>query len=168
MPLALARIDDRLIHGQVVEGWAPLVQATHLLVASDSAAADPAQQALFSLAVPDDLTVRCCSLQAAARSSRTQEWDGERVLLLLASPQEALAWMEAGAACPSINIGGLHYAQGKTQISAALSLSPEDLAAFGQLKQLGVQLEVRALPFDPPNDLWTIIAQTAPHLLRRP
>lgn len=164
MPLALVRIDDRLIHGQVVEGWAPRVQATHLVVASDQAAADPVQRALLSLAVPAHLRISCCSIQEAARCSRVGEWDADRVLLLFANANDAALWVEAGGTCPSINVGGLHYAPAKTQVSTALFLNHEDLRVFQQLQRKGIRLEVRALPLDPPLDFWELLAQTVPHL----
>ena len=69
MPVVLVRIDDRLVHGQVVEGWLKAIRATHIVVASDPVAADETQKALYLLAVPQGIQLSCLSIREAAEAS---------------------------------------------------------------------------------------------------
>ena len=62
----IVRVDDRLIHGQVVEGWIKPLRITTIVVASDSVYCDLMQKALFELSVPPSVTLKCCSLALTA------------------------------------------------------------------------------------------------------
>jgi PTS system mannose-specific IIB component len=88
MNLVLVRIDDRLIHGQVVGGWLPVIQAERIVVASDRAAADSLQTGLMRLAVPDHVAVDVLPVARAAVALKDDLWTKERVLLLLPGVEE--------------------------------------------------------------------------------
>src|SRR5580704_355580 len=105
MAVDLLRIDDRLVHGQVVEGWLRALGVTHVVVASDAVVADEMQKALYSLAVPFGV-----------------EWDKDHVLVLVSSPDDAYRLLAAGAPVKSVNVGGLHYREGRVQVLKAVSL----------------------------------------------
>jgi len=74
MPLSLVRIDDRLVHGQVVEGWVPHLKAQQVLVVCDSAAADELQVALMRLALPDAVGLEALSTRASVRATPSACW----------------------------------------------------------------------------------------------
>src|SRR6476469_9865589 len=120
MPVVLLRIDGRLVHGQVVEGWLKSIRATSIVVASDHVAADETQMALYRLAVPQGTKLACLTLDetVAAWSS----WKKDRVLVLVSTPQDALALIQKGAKIESINVGGMHYREGRVQILKAVSV----------------------------------------------
>jgi mannose/fructose/sorbose-specific phosphotransferase system IIB component len=153
MPVVLVRIDDRLVHGQVVEGWLKAIRATHIVVVSDQVAADETQKALYLLAVPQGIKLSCLSLQQAAEAWTGPAWKKERVLVLMSSPQDVLALVEKGATMESVNVGGLHYREGRIQILKAVSVDERDVAALKALSRRGVFLEARPLPLDEPIEL---------------
>lgn len=153
MSVVLVRIDDRLVHGQVVEGWLKAIRATHIVVASDSVAADETQKALYLLAVPQGIQLSCLSLNETAEAWDSSSWKKGRVLVLVASPQDVLSLLLKGATIPSVNVGGLHYREGRVQILKAVSVDEQDVAVFKTLLQRGVLLEVRPLPLDDPIEL---------------
>src|SRR5258706_6551142 len=113
MPVVLARIDDRLVHGQVAVGWSRATNADLLVVANDDAAADPLQQSLMQLATPAGLTLRVLSVQGAGAADAKGEFDAARSLLLFSTPSDALLYREAGGRVTSLNVGGMGQGGGK-------------------------------------------------------
>jgi mannose/fructose/N-acetylgalactosamine-specific phosphotransferase system component IIB len=153
MSVILLRIDDRLVHGQVVEGWLRSIRATMIVVASDSVAADETQKALYYLAVPQGIKLECLSVKDVARFWSSDEWNKENVLVLVSSPQEALALVQAGAVLESINVGGMHYNEKRIQILKAVSLNDNDIVTLRAISDRGIALEARPLPLDEPVDV---------------
>jgi len=142
------RIDDRLIHGQVVEGWVPHLRASRILVVSDEAARDPVQKALMRLAVPEGMALEIEELSAAcARAGELGRGEANGpVLVLTPSPKEALRLLEAGLEVRRVNVGGLHHSVGKVQLGRALFLAEEDREALKAIAARGVELDARAVP----------------------
>ena len=114
MSIVLARVDDRLIHGQVVVGWARALEADCLLVANDAVAADPMQRTLLPMAVPPHMKVAIWRVSEAADLVARGEMPGERAILLFASLSDALNFQRAGGPLPDLNVGGIRLAPGRT------------------------------------------------------
>lgn len=147
------RIDDRLVHGQVVEGWVRALRLVRLVVASDTVACDATQQALFSLAVPQGVDLICASVARVAEALQSGAWAEGKTMVLVSNPQDALALISAGAPMRSVNVGGMHYRDGRIQVIKAISVDAQDVEAFQALRARGVTLEARPLPLDEPVDL---------------
>jgi mannose/fructose/N-acetylgalactosamine-specific phosphotransferase system component IIB len=153
MGVELLRIDDRLVHGQVVEGWLKALRINHLVVASDSVEADETQKALYFLAVPHGVQLTCAKVTAVAQIWKANRWKDDHVLILVATPADAVRLLEAGAPIKSVNLGGLHYRAGRVQVLKGVSLDDQDVRALKTLAGRGVLLEARALPLDEPLDI---------------
>src|SRR5258708_770303 len=125
MSVVLVRIDDRLVHGQVVEGWLKSIHATAIVVASDQVASEEMQKALYLLAVPQGITLSCLSIRDAAEAWSGSPWKKDRVLVLVASPQDVVALIQYGAKIESVNVGGMHYREGRVQILKAVMHPPD-------------------------------------------
>jgi PTS system mannose-specific IIB component len=147
MEIQLLRIDDRLIHGQVVVGWVKALNIQRLAVVNDAIANNNMQKTLMEMAVPSGLKVSFFSVAEAALKCKA---DGgqERTLLLFASPKDVLAFLDQGVPVTTINIGGMHFCEGKNQVSKTVCVSPEDIEALIALRKKGLELEVRAVPGD--------------------
>src|SRR5258708_3480385 len=137
MSVVLVRIDDRLVHGQVVEGWLKSIHATAIVVASDQVASDEMQKAWYLLAVPQGIKLTCLSRRDAAEAWCGYPWKKDRVLVLVASPQDVVALIQYGAKIESVNVGGMHYREGRVQILKAVSVDDKDIAALKALTQDG-------------------------------
>jgi mannose/fructose/N-acetylgalactosamine-specific phosphotransferase system component IIB len=146
--IVLSRIDDRLIHGQVVEGWLRVIQAGRIVVVSDQTAADPFQASLMRLAVPPGVEVTVLSIKDADAALKEDRWSEERVLLLMPGLKEARRLAEAGSLPSRLNLGGLHDAPGRKTLTPSLSLGPEDKADVKALLACKVVVDTRALPGD--------------------
>jgi mannose/fructose/N-acetylgalactosamine-specific phosphotransferase system component IIB len=157
MSITLLRVDDRLIHGQVVEGWLPQLNVNHVAVVSDAAADDPVQAALMKMALPPGVGLSVLRVADAPAALSAPQAAAKRILVLVPGPAEALALLERGVAVDRVNVGGLHFTVGKVQLGRALFLSDEDKAALRAIAARGVRLEGRPLPSDPEENLASIL-----------
>ena len=147
MSVELVRIDDRLVHGQVVEGWVKSLRINHIVVASDAVDADDTQKALFFLAVPHGVQLTSSRVIDAAAAWKAGHWKNGRVLILVSTPEDALRLSEAGAPVKSINLGGLHFRAGRVQILKGISLDDHDVKALKALAAKGIVLGSPASSF---------------------
>jgi mannose/fructose/sorbose-specific phosphotransferase system IIB component len=147
MDIQLIRIDDRLIHGQVVVGWVKALGIERLVVVNDAIARNSMQKTLMEMAVPSGLKVSFYTVEEAARNCRPAE-SREKSLLLFSSPVDVLEFGRQGGSFTSVNVGGMHYCEGKQQVSKTVCVNDGDIEAFRELKKQGVELEVRAVPGD--------------------
>ena len=127
------RVDNRLIHGQVIEGWLPYTGAAHLIVANDALAEDLLRQQIMSLAIPHHVDVRFVPLKDLAGTLK--ECGDESFVLLTLNV---------------LNIGNLHYGAGKKQLCTHVAVSEDDMAALRELVSgQGTELDFRAVPLEP-------------------
>jgi PTS system mannose-specific IIB component len=154
--IVLARIDNRLVHGQVLEAWVPFVRADCIVVASDEVAAKPLQLKLMVASVPREIPVIIGSLaEIAGFFSRNES--SQRILLLFASPAAALQGYRLGIPFFELNLGNLPGGDDKRRVSCTISLSDDDLSIFRQLEAGGVRIIARCLPSDEALD-WKVLA----------
>ncbi len=153
MGMVLVRIDDRLIHGQIVENWMKFLKINHVIVVNDFVASDQMQKVLFSMAVPEHTKISILTIAEAKEAILNGHFEGDKAMLLFASPQDVLNLINKGVRIKEVNVGGIHYSPGKQQILKAISVSKEDLQAFQELDRLGVHLEARMVPDDEKIDI---------------
>lgn len=148
MSIVLARVDDRLIHGQVLEAWVPYTHADCILVANDQVARTGLQKLLMEAAVPKTIRVVIEPLEAAVARMARGELAGRRVLLLFASAADALASYRMGLDFTELNLGNLHGGEGKMRFACTLALAPQDVANLQALEAQGVQIVAQCIPSD--------------------
>jgi mannose/fructose/N-acetylgalactosamine-specific phosphotransferase system component IIB len=146
MPVALARIDDRMIHGQVTVGWGQQLRPDIILLANNAIAADPWQQRVYAASVPPEIGVAILPVaEAAARLARAEE-TGESVLLLTGSPGEMAELVRLGAPIDRVNVGGLHFSAGKYEMLPFVYVDRQDLVGLSRLLEQGVNLTAQQVP----------------------
>jgi mannose/fructose/sorbose-specific phosphotransferase system IIB component len=146
MDIQLIRIDDRLIHGQVVVGWSKSLNIQRLVVVNDAIAKNAMQRTLMEMAVPSNLRVSFFTVEEAAAASLGSE--RERTLMLFSTPSDLLAYAEKGGRVVSVNVGGLHFTEGRRQVCKVLCVTAEDVESFRKLRDRGIEMEIRAVPGD--------------------
>jgi PTS system mannose-specific IIB component len=152
--IALARVDERLVHGQVLVGWVPHLGARRVVVADDEAAASPLARAAMTMALPP-------GVKASVEPVGSVGWEelarsDEPVLVVLRGIPEAERALAAGltpARSPVLNLGNLHYGQGRRQVTPSVFLSAAELEGIRRLGAAGFRVEARAVPLDAPVDL---------------
>jgi PTS system mannose-specific IIB component len=142
-----ARVDNRLVHGQVIEAWLPYTGARTLLVCNDELANDVLRQEIMSLAIPSNVRARFIAAEKA--NEFIERTERSSVLVLFAECRDARVAMEHGLRIDTLNIGNLHYGPGREQICPHVALSSEDATCLRRLEERGVELDFRCLPTEP-------------------
>ncbi|MGJ0625610.1 PTS N-acetylgalactosamine transporter subunit IIB [Xenorhabdus bovienii] len=154
--IVLSRIDERLIHGQVGVQWVGFADANLVLVANDEVAEDIVQQNLMEMVLAEGIAVRFWPLQKVIDNIHRAA-DRQKILLVCKNPQDFLTLVEGNVPVKRINVGNMHYAEGKKQIAKTVSVSEQDLTAFNGLKQAGVECFVQGVPTEPAQDLYKLL-----------
>ena len=144
--IVLSRIDDRLIHGQVVEGWVNFLKATCIFVADDRVASNPFQRTIMELSVPQGLRAVIGRVEDICDLVRTAALNADRIILLFSNPADVLRAINLGLDCRALNIGGMHYIPGKRKLMDVLAVDDADLAALKELAAKGIKIDVQTVP----------------------
>jgi mannose/fructose/N-acetylgalactosamine-specific phosphotransferase system component IIB len=156
--IVLSRIDDRLIHGQVVEGWVNFLKATCILVADDAVASNTLQRSIMELSVPLGLKVFIGRVEEVCEQLLAKTLDAERAILLFSNPKDVLRAIKDGLECRTINIGGMHYVPGKRKLIDVLAVNDEDLEALKEIAARGIKIDVQAVPTQRPRPFEKIVS----------
>lgn len=152
MEIRLSRIDDRLIHGQVATVWAKEAGAGRIIVVSDEVAKDDIRKTLVKQAAPPGIKVNIVDVEKAVKVYNNPKYANETVFYLFTNPSEVLAMVENNVPIKSINIGGMQFKTGRTQVTKAVSVDKNDAEAFRKLAKAGVELDLRVVATDPQGD----------------
>lgn len=148
MSIVLTRIDNRLIHGQVLEAWVPTVNANCILVANDDVAANAFQKLLMEASVPSGLKVVIGRIDEVSVMFRRGDLKDYRVLLLFANSQDALEGRKQGIEFSELNLGNMHAGEGKLRLCCTISLTPGDIENLQSLEDEGVKILSQCIPSD--------------------
>ncbi|RIY32482.1 PTS mannose transporter subunit IIAB [Psittacicella hinzii] len=157
--IGLTRIDDRLIHGQVATVWTKVSNVSRILVINDDVAKDTVRSTMLKQSTPPGISAHVLDLAKATRVINNPEYAGERFMLLFTNPKDILTLVrDAKWPIHEVNVGGISYKEGKTNLTKAVNVAPEDVEAFKGLNGLGVKLEVRQVVNEQSVDLMKILA----------
>ena len=141
MPIVLFRVDERLIHGQVVVGWGGPLHADRLVVVDDALAASPWEQELYCLGVPPEMEARFADVDRARADRPTWKTDGRRTIVLVRDVATAERMSEGGLLSgEEVNLGGIHHAPGRTQALPYLHLRDDERQALRRIAATGAQV----------------------------
>ncbi|WP_294910493.1 PTS mannose transporter subunit IIAB [Tatumella sp. UBA2305] len=161
MVIGLARIDDRLIHGQVATRWTKETNVTRIIVVSDEVAADQVRKTLLTQVAPPGVTAHVVDIAKMLRVYNNPKYAGQRVMLLFTNPTDVERVVEGGVKITSVNIGGMAFRQGKTQVNNAVSVDQKDIGAFKKLHARGIELEVRKVSSDQKLKMMDLIGKVS-------
>lgn len=141
------RVDNRLVHGQVIETWLPYISARTLVVANDELAGDFLRQEIMKLAIPSGVTLLFSAVDEVVGTVKALTGDDDRgVMVLFANCADARVAFVHGFGFESINIGNLHYGPGKQQICDHVALSDADSDCLHFFSDEGVKIDFRCVP----------------------
>ena len=146
--IKLIRIDDRLVHGQVVFTWVPSLGTDCLLVANDKIAKDDFQKMTLGLAKPAGVKLLIKSVSDAVTFLNDDKNKALKILVLINSVKDARALSSGVTEIRSINFGGIRAKEGAKLISKAVAVTDEDVVIIKELLQRGLELEIRQVPSD--------------------
>ena len=159
MNITLARIDDRLIHGQVTTVWSKVANAQRIIICNDDVYNDDVRRTLLRQAAPPGMKVNVVNIEKAVAVYHNPQYQDETVFYLFTNPQDVLTMVQQGVKIATLNIGGMAWRPGKKQLTKAVSLDAADINAFQQLDKLGVKLDLRIVASDPSVNILDKIAE---------
>jgi len=149
MPLVLVRIDDRLVHGQVVVGWGLLLKPQRIILCSDTIATSPWEKEIYMGAeamAPYPLSISVLTIEEARLFLDDKENEHESIMLLIETPQDIFELIKRGVKVERINVGGMHYQPGKRKLAPYIFVDDQDIELFKEINQLKIELEGREVP----------------------
>jgi mannose/fructose/sorbose-specific phosphotransferase system IIB component len=149
MPIVLARIDDRLIHGQITVSWSKVSSPDIIAIVSDEVASDDIQRSALGFGAPLGIELQIYTVRQAGKELNPKSPKiKKRVFVIAPTPKDFLDLIQAGVRIDSINVGQMGFKQGRMQISKTVSVGKDDVQAFKELHALSIGLEQRQLPSD--------------------
>ncbi len=148
MPIVLVRVDERLIHGQVLEGWVPSTRAEELFIANDALADDLVQQEILSSAVPYSVRVVIDSVDRIASLLMSENERDVRRMILVDHPLDALRLKKLGVNFDRLNLGNLTANSAVASLSRSVILGNDSLRALLNIVEEGVRVHIQSVPFE--------------------
>lgn len=149
--ITVARIDERLIHGQVAYSWTVAYKTQVIMVIDNELVNDSFQKQLLSMACPKD--VKCLVVDEDKAVDLLNKHEAKKIFLVAKHPDTFLHLVQKGADLKSINVGGIYFKDGRRQITKTVYVDDHMVETFQKLSELGVNLETRTSPNDKENNL---------------
>ncbi len=148
MGIVLTRVDNRLIHGQVLESWVPSTNANCIVVANDKIANSAMQKLLMEASVPKGIRVFIGSIDEASDILDSEALENARIILLFATSLDALTAYHQGVQYDKLNLGNMHAGAGKMKCSCTIALDNDDVENLNNLEKAGVRIVSQCVPSD--------------------
>lgn len=151
--IKLARVDFRLMHGQVVTNWIKQVSADAILIVDDKLASDKFLAQVFLMAAPPGIKISIKSIKKAVQGAKEDRYDGLKLLVLFKSIENAKKAYDSGFPLNELQIGGLGNGSNKVMISNEIFLSEEEADMLEEMNNKGLKINLQVTPKDPLVDL---------------
>lgn len=158
--IRLARVDSRLLHGQVATAWSKDVNPTRIIVVSDEVSQDDLRKSLITQASPPGIKANVVPIDKMIEVSKDPRFGKTSALLLFENPTDALRVIEGGVEIDEVNVGSMAHSEGKVMINNVLSVDEKDVKAFRKMQDHGVKFDVRKVPSDQSKDIWPMLKKT--------
>ena len=160
MDIRLARVDDRLIHGQITTVWSKRTNVSRIIVIDDKVSQDTLRKTLLEQAAPPGIAVHILPVDRFLRIYANPKYAEDRVLLLFQNIETAQQVIKEGVEIKELNMGGVSFNNGRTRISNAVSLTRAEADILLELNNMGVELDTRVVATDKREDMIELINKT--------
>ena len=162
----LARIDTRLLHGQVATAWTKATQPNRIIAVSDNVAKDKLRKQMIEQAAPPGVRAHVVPIDKMCKVDKDTRFGNTKALLLFENPEDALAAVKGGVQIKEINLGSIAASEGKVVCTKAVAMDQNDVKALEELTKLGIKIKVQKVPGDPVEDFNAIMkkAKTELHM----
>ncbi|API88496.1 PTS mannose transporter subunit EIIAB [Marinilactibacillus sp. 15R] len=165
--IVLARVDSRLLHGQVATAWTKTTQPNRIIVVSDTVSKDDLRKRLIEQATPPGVKANVIPIDKMIEISKDPRFGNTKALLLFENPEDVLRVVEGGVDIEEVNVGSLAHSVGKVVVSNVLSMGQNDVEAFEKLKEKGIKFDVRKVPNDGRGNMNEIMKKAKNELARK-
>ncbi|MEG1525204.1 MAG: PTS sugar transporter subunit IIB [Clostridia bacterium] len=155
--IGYVRIDDRLIHGQIVASWINVLKCTTIVVADDKAKEDSLQSMMLEMACPPNIKLLIMKVDDAANYLIDPSTNRAKLLVILRNVDSALQLAKQDVGISEINVGNVSTATNRKKFSKSVWLSPEEITKYKTLHDKGIELEVRVVPNEKATNLMSMI-----------
>jgi len=159
MPILLYRLDERLIHGQVFLGWANFLKAEKLVIINDRVSATPQEKELYLAHLPSPLKADVFSIKEGFKNILAGKFEKEKTIIVMETPQDVLKLAQEGAKIKEVNLGGMHFKEGRKQILPYVYINQEEMEVFDKLFKLGIEVFCQELPGSEKKDLKMLLSK---------
>lgn len=156
LDIRLFRIDDRLIHGQIISAWISALEVDTIVVADDKVVKDELQKMMLRMATPSNIKLKILGVKDAAPYLSDEKNNG-RVLVLVKGVEQILMLVKEGVSVKSINIGNMSMDPKKKKIYKSIWVGDDDIKHLEELNSMGIELEVRVIPDDKRIPMFSLI-----------
>ena len=162
--IGLARVDTRLLHGQVATNWTKTVGPDRIIVVSDKVSQDELRKSMIMEAAPPGVKVHVVPVSKMIEIDKDPRFGLTKVLLLFETPQDVLEFVEGGGELTEVNLGSMAHSKGKVVVTNALAMGPEDVETLEKLKAKGIKFDVRKVPGDRSENLDSLLKKAKSEL----
>ena len=131
------RIDDRLLHGQVVVFWSNSLQISRVMVINDEVANDELQKTFLRMVAPANIRTSILSKETAVKNILNEKYLGQRVMMIVKNPKDILDLMDLGLDIKEVNVGNMAARKDTIQIKRSVSITNDELRDFLELENRG-------------------------------
>lgn len=160
----LARIDTRLLHGQVATTWTKSTNPDRIIVVSDNVAHDELRKNMIIQAAPPGVKAHVVPIDKMISVAKDPRFGATKALLLFETPQDALKAIQGGVDIKTLNVGSMAHSQGKVAVTKALAFDKDDVKTMREIEKLGVKFDVRKVPADSPENMDAILKKAEAEL----
>ncbi len=140
------RVDDRLIHGQVATRWATGLRVNRIMIIDDKVAVNDDEKSILRMAAPAGVNTSILTFEKGLNNVKNGNYKGQRVLLIVKTPEILVQLMNGGLALKEVNIGNMSSRLGTTQIKKSISMTESEKVAVQQLLSQGVKVTAQMVP----------------------
>ncbi|MGP6139870.1 MULTISPECIES: PTS sugar transporter subunit IIB [unclassified Jeotgalibaca] len=158
--IGLARVDSRLLHGQVATAWSKDVKPTRIIVVSDEVSKDDLRKSLITQAAPPGVKANVIPIDKMIEIWKDPRFGKTRALLLFENPTDVLRVVEGGVELEEVNIGSMAHSEGKVMINNVLSVDEKDVKSLKALSDKGIKFDVRKVPSDQRKNMNELLKKT--------
>lgn len=162
----LARVDTRLLHGQVATTWTKMTKPNRIIVVSDSVARDDLRKKMIEQAAPPGVRANVVPISKMIQVAKDPRFGKIKAMLLFETPQDALKAIEGGVDIKELNIGSMAHSIGKVVVSKAVAMGKEDIETIEKLKDMGITFNVRKVPSDSNENIDSLLKKAKDELAK--
>lgn len=160
----MARIDTRLLHGQVATTWTKLTKPNRIIAVSDAVAGDDLRKQMIEQAAPPGTRANVVPIDKMIKVDKDPRFGGTKAMLLFETPQDALRAIEGGVQIKKLNLGSMAHSLGKAVVTKAVAMGEDDVKTIEKLVSLGVEFDVRKVPGDSPEKIENMLKKAKTEL----
>jgi mannose/fructose/N-acetylgalactosamine-specific phosphotransferase system component IIB len=162
MTVVHVRMDNRLIHGQILVAWNSALKLDTFIVCNDQVANDPLQVAVLKAVAPPGIKVLIMGVKDTVAYCQSPETEKEKIFILAKFPEDGLGLVENGLKLPVLNLGNQAYIRNSKKVSNTVFLTESGVKALKVIHESGLKITCRMMPNSPEDEFWPTILKALP------